>query len=136
MCSDFHFLVVDDSPIMRHIARTSLNTLGHIKISEAEDGKQALKRLQLDNGLEKTINFIITDWNMPVMDGIALLRAIRACPKLKHLPVLMVSAQMEEGDAAIARRAGIDGYIAKPLNAKNLKAALDDILTRKGWNLS
>ena len=136
MCSDFHFLVVDDSPVMRHIAEDSLNALGYIRISKAADGKQALRLLRPDNTLERSINFIITDWSMPVMDGIALLKAIRASPKLKHLPVLMVSAQMEEDNVAIARRAGVDGYIAKPLNAKNLKAALDDILTRKGWNLS
>ena len=68
------------------------------------------------------------------MDGISLLKTIRACPKLKHLPVLMMSSQAEEDSLAVARWAGIDGYISKPLNAKNLKAALDDILTRKGLN--
>lgn len=132
MFSEFHFLVVDDVPLMRQIAGHFLNALGYIKISEAEDGEQALKLLRPNNATETPINFIITDWNMPVMDGISLLRAIRTCPKLKHLPVLMVSSQAEEDGLVIARWAGIDGYISKPLNARALKAALDDILTRKG----
>jgi len=134
MFSEFHFLVVDDVPLMRQIAGNSLNALGYIKISEAGDGEQALKLLRPNNAVETSINFIITDWSMPVMDGISLLKTIRACPKLKHLPVLMMSSQAEEDSLAIARWAGIDGYISKPLNAKTLKAALDDILTRKGLN--
>ena len=124
----------DDIPLMRHIVAISLNALGYTKISEAADGEQALKLLRSSTASGIPINFIITDWSMPIMDGIALLRTVRAHTELKHLPVLMVSALAEEDELAIAARAGMDGYIVKPLNAETLKATLDSILAKRGWN--
>ncbi|HEX7634702.1 MAG TPA: response regulator [Noviherbaspirillum sp.] len=132
MSSEFHFLVVDDMPLMRHVATISLHALGYTKISEAANGEQALRLLCSSPASGTQINFIITDWCMPIMDGMALLRTVRARSELKHLPVLMVSAQAEEEERAIAAQAGTDGYIVKPLNPENLKAALDSILTKRG----
>jgi len=130
---ELHFLVVDDIPLMRRIAVVSLRALGYTNVSEAGDGEQALKLLWPADTSAVPINFIITDWSMPVMDGIALLRTIRARADLKHLPVLMVSAQAEEDTPiAAAIRAGADGYLAKPLNAAALKKTLDAILVKRG----
>lgn len=130
MSSEIHFLVVDDIPFMRRLAVASLNALGYARVSEAEDGEQALKLLQSAGASATAIDFVVTDWNMPIMDGMALLRTIRASAEWKHLPVLMVSAQAEDDGLAIAAKIGADGYIVKPLTVGTLKAAIDDILPR------
>lgn len=132
MPQKFHFLVVDDVPFMRSMVAKSLNALGYTRVSEAEDGEQAIALLRSAGALEVPINFIVTDWNMPVMDGMALLRTIRGSPELKHLPVLMVSAHTEEWCSAIAAKTGADGYIVKPLTVGTLKEALRDVLVKRG----
>lgn len=133
MPPELHFLVVDDVPTVRRIVMTLLKGLGHTKVSEAEDGKQALEMLLSGNALGMPINFVVTDWNMPDMDGLALLQAIRATASLQHLPVLMITAETETNNILAAAQAGADGYIAKPsLNADGLKKTLEEILVEKG----
>jgi two-component system chemotaxis response regulator CheY len=133
MSPEFHFLVVDDLPAVRRIVVALLKTLGHTKVSEAEDGEKALKLLQSDDGLGTPINFVVTDWNMPVMDGMALLQTIRATVGLQHLPVLMVTAEAEADNIIAATKAGVDGYILKPsLNARIFKETLEKILMKRG----
>lgn len=133
MPPELHFLVVDDVPTVRCIVISFLKGLGHTKVSEAEDGEQALKLLLSDDALGMPISFVITDWNMPGMNGLALLQAIRATANLQHLPVLMITAEMEATNVVAATQAGADGYIAKPsLNAGIFKKTLEKILIEKG----
>jgi two-component system, chemotaxis family, chemotaxis protein CheY len=133
MLSRFHFLVVDDLPTVRWIVTGLLREIGCTHVSEAADGEQALTLLQC-GAVDKPIDFIVTDWNMPVMSGMALLRTIRATSRLAHLPVLMVTSEADTCNIAAATQAGADGYIVKPLlNARTLRAALDDILRERGW---
>ena len=128
MTSAYHFLVVDDIPCARYVVVALLRTLGHVHISEAGDGEQALRLL--NSGDPATpIDIVLTDWNMPVMNGMALLRKIRADASLSHLPVLMVTSEGAEDCIAAALRAGADGYLEKQrLGAASLKEALDQIL--------
>lgn len=128
---DFHFLVVDDFSTMRRIVINLLKELGYPKISEAEDGEKALKMLQ-SGELGMPVNFVVTDWNMPVMDGLTLLQNIRNTPALNHLPVLMVTAEAKKENIIAAAQAGADGYIVKPFNAATLKEKLDKIIQKRG----
>jgi len=131
MSNDFHFFVVDDCSTMRCIIINLLKELGYASVSEAEDGEKALKLLQ-ENDPILPINFVVTDWNMPVMDGFILLQRIRENAKLKNLPVLMVTAEAKKDNIIAAAQAGADGYIVKPFNSATLKENLDRILTKRG----
>lgn len=121
------FLVVDDFPTMRRIIGNMLKTLSpNAVIKDAEDGKQALGILEIEH-----VDFILTDWNMPIMDGLELLKAIRANEKLKHLPVLLVTAEAKKENIVSAAQAGADGYIVKPFTEETLKEKLSKILQKK-----
>lgn len=131
MSTNFHFLVVDDFSTMRRIVMNLLKELGYARITEAEDGEKALKLLQ-SNDIALPINFVITDWNMPLMDGLMLLQNIRSTPALGNIPVLMVTAEAKKENIIAAAQAGADGYIVKPFTAATLKEKLDKIMQRKG----
>jgi two-component system, chemotaxis family, chemotaxis protein CheY len=131
MSTEFHFLVVDDFSTMRRIVINLLKELGYAKVSEAEDGEKALKLLR-STDTPIPVNFVVTDWNMPVMDGLALLQTIRNTAGLKHLPVLMVTAEAKKDNIIAAAQAGADGYIVKPFNAMTLKEKIDKILAKRG----
>ena len=118
-------LVVDDFSTMRRIIKNLLRDLGFTNIQEADDGSTALPMLQGGD-----FEFVVTDWNMPGMQGIDLLRAIRADDSLKHLPVLMVTAEAKKEQIVMAAQAGVNGYIVKPFTAGTLKAKLDKIFER------
>jgi two-component system chemotaxis response regulator CheY len=120
-------LVVDDFSTMRRIIKNLLRDLGFTNISEADDGLSALPMLKTGN-----FEFVVTDWNMPGMQGIDLLKAIRADDKLSHLPVLMVTAEAKKEQIIMAAQAGVNGYIVKPFTAATLKAKLDKIFARLG----
>jgi two-component system chemotaxis response regulator CheY len=130
MASTLNFLVVDDFSTMRRILAGLLRELGYGHIQEAEDGQQALHLLRSGQGAQ--VDFVVTDWNMPVMDGLALLKTIRQDGKLSHLPVLMVTAEAKKENIIAAAQAGADGYIVKPFNATTLKEKMDKILTKRG----
>jgi two-component system, chemotaxis family, chemotaxis protein CheY len=115
------FLVVDDFSTMRRIVRNLLKELGYTNAEEAEDGSVALNRLKTEK-----FDFVVSDWNMPVMTGIELLRQIRADPALKTLPVLMVTAEARKENIIEAAQCGANGYIVKPFTA----ATLDEKLTK------
>jgi two-component system chemotaxis response regulator CheY len=137
MSSTLHFLVVDDQPITRLILIAQLNALGYTHISEAEDGQQALNVLQAEKRSDTAVNFVITDWNMPVMDGLALAQAIRASNALRHLPVLMITADTNANSAGTAMQAGADGYLDKQfLYADSLKKQIDRVLLKRGFVVS
>ena len=112
-------LVVDDFATMRKIVRNNLQGLGFTNIIEAEDGHAALKRLQ-DGG----IDFIVSDWNMPNMMGIDLLKAVRADENLKRIPFLMVTAESQKENVLQAVQAGVSNYVVKPFTAEVLEEKL------------
>ncbi|MFA6121512.1 MAG: chemotaxis response regulator CheY [Sideroxydans sp.] len=116
------FLVVDDFSTMRRIVRNLLKELGFSNVQEAEDGVEALNKLRGDQ-----YDFVVSDWNMPNMTGIELLRAIRADASLKHLPVLMVTAEAKKENIIEAAQAGASGYVVKPFTAATLDEKLKKI---------
>ncbi len=118
-------LVVDDFSTMRRIIKNLLRDLGFTNIQEADDGNTALPMLQ--NG---DFDFVVTDWNMPGMQGIDLLKEIRKDDNLAHLPVLMVTAEAKREQIIMAAQAGVNGYIVKPFTAVTLKEKLDKIFER------
>lgn len=123
MANSLRFLVVDDFSTMRRIIKNVLENLGYSDIGEADDGKTALPMLQGGR-----FDFVITDWNMPQMPGLELLKAIRADNSLKNLPVLMVTAEAKREQIVEAAQAGVSGYIVKPFTAEVLKQKLEKIL--------
>ena len=121
------FLVVDDFSTMRRIVRNLLKELGFTNVDEAEDGQVALQKL---NSLP--FDFVVTDWNMPNMDGLTLLQNIRANPSLKHLPVLMITAEAKKENIIAAAQAGASGYVVKPFTAATLAEKLEKIFEKMG----
>lgn len=117
-------LVVDDSAITRRILVNSLRTIGFTKILEAGDGKQAL---ELCDG---TVDVVLTDWNMPGMAGVELVRSLRANPEFASLPVLLITSRNGKEDVVEAANAGIDGYIVKPFTPEILKLKIEEVLNR------
>jgi len=116
---DTRFLVVDDFSTMRRILCNLLKELGFMNVHEAEDGADALARLRAEK-----FDFVVTDWNMPNMNGIELLRAIRADANLKNLPVLMVTAEAKRDNIIMAAQVGANGYVIKPFTAAKLDEKL------------
>jgi two-component system, chemotaxis family, chemotaxis protein CheY len=121
------FLVVDDFSTMRRIVRNLLKELGFVNVEEAEDGAVALARLKSGG-----IDFVVTDWNMPNMDGLTLLQSIRADAALKHLPVLMITAEAKKENIIAAAQAGASGYIVKPFTAATLSEKFTKIFEKMG----
>ena len=113
--STLKFLVVDDFATMRRIIRNLLKELGFSNVDEAEDGVNALQKLRAER-----FDFVISDWNMPNMTGIDLLRNIRADEQLKGTPVLMVTAEAKKENIIAAAQAGASGYVVKPFTAATL----------------
>jgi len=118
-------LVVDDFSTMRRIVKNLLRDLGFNNTQEADDGLTALPMLK-----KGEFDFVVTDWNMPGMQGIDLLKHIRADAELKHLPVLMITAEAKREQIIEAAQAGVNGYIVKPFTAATLKEKLDKIFDR------
>lgn len=121
-------LVVDDFSTMRRIVRNLLKELGFANVDEAEDGAIALQKLQNVGDFE----FVVTDWNMPNMDGLQLLQSIRSSPALSHLPVLMITAEAKKENIIAAAQAGASGYIVKPFTAATLAEKLKKIFDKMG----
>jgi two-component system chemotaxis response regulator CheY len=121
------FLVVDDFATMRRIVRTLLKELGFENVDEAEDGAVALGKLK-----GGSFQFVITDWNMPNMNGLELLQAIRSDASLKSLPVLMITAEAKKENIVAAAGAGASGYIVKPFTAATLDEKLKRIFEKAG----
>lgn len=118
------FLVVDDSVTMRRIVANSLKNLGYENIVEAVDGKDALAKLEADSN----INFIITDWNMPVFSGLELTKSIRSDAKYNKLPILMVTTRGVKEDIIEALQAKVTNYVIKPFTPQILKEKIDQII--------
>jgi two-component system chemotaxis response regulator CheY len=115
-------LVVDDMVTMRRIVKNILKQLGFANVDEAENGQEALQKLRADS-----FGFVVSDWNMPVMTGIDMLREIRADEKLKTTPVLMVTAEAQQSNLVEAVQAGVSNYIVKPFTAETLQEKIAKI---------
>ncbi|MBR2513337.1 chemotaxis response regulator CheY [Halovibrio sp. HP20-59] len=121
------FLVVDDFPTMRRIVRSLLKELGFTNVDEAEDGQDALNKLRAGN-----FEFVVSDWNMPNLDGLEMLKEIRQDDALKDLPVLMVTAEAKKENIIAAAQAGANGYVVKPFTAATLEEKLNKIFDKMG----
>ncbi|MDF1611274.1 MAG: response regulator [Stygiobacter sp.] len=119
------FLVVDDSVTMRRIVMNSLKQIGHENFVEAADGRDALIKLNSDD----SINFIITDWNMPDVSGLELVKQVRANPKTANLPVLMVTTRGMKEDIIEALNAKVNNYIVKPFTPQVLREKIEQIIS-------
>lgn len=118
-------LVVDDMSTMRRIVKNVLKQIGFSNLVEAENGQDALNKLKVGD-----IGLIVSDWNMPVMRGIELLRAVRADAELKHLPFLMVTAEAQKENIIEAVQAGVSNYVVKPFTAEALQGKLEKIFAQ------
>ena len=125
MDKNMKILIVDDFSTMRRIIKNLLRDLGFTNTAEADDGATALPMLQSGN-----FDFLVTDWNMPIMSGLDLLLKVRADDKLKHLPVLMVTAEAKREQIIEAAKAGVNGYVVKPFTAQALKDKIEKIFVR------
>lgn len=125
MNKNMKILIVDDFSTMRRIIKNLLRDLGFTNTHEADDGNTALPMLKSSD-----YDLLITDWNMPGMTGIDLLRAVRADDKLKTLPVLMVTAEAKREQIIEAAQAGVNGYVVKPFTAQALKEKIEKIFER------
>lgn len=125
MNKDMKILVVDDFSTMRRIIKNLLRDLGFTNTDEADDGNTALPMLQTGK-----YDFLVTDWNMPGMTGIDLLKNVRADANLKTLPVLMVTAEAKRDQIVAAAQAGVNGYVVKPFTAAVLKEKIEKIFER------
>jgi len=122
MNKDINILIVDDFSAMRQIIRNLLHELGFDNTSEADNGQTALPMLKAGN-----FDFLVTDWSMPDMDGLTLLKTVRADEQLCDLPVLMVTAEAKREQIVDAAEAGVNAYIVKPFTAETLKVKIDKI---------
>lgn len=125
MNKDMKILIVDDFSTMRRIIKNLLRDLGFNNTSEADDGKSALPILK-----KVDFDFLITDWNMPDMNGLDLLKTVRQDEQLSKLPVLMVTAERKRENIVEAAQAGVNGYIVKPFTAATLREKMDIIFQR------
>jgi two-component system chemotaxis response regulator CheY len=118
------FLVADDSPTMRRVIVNALNKIGYDDVIEAEDGKEAYAKLLLDS----TIDFVVTDWNMPNLDGLSLVKSLRSNEKFKNIPILMVTTRGNQSDVIDALKAKVNNYVVKPFTPEILKSKIDAVL--------
>ncbi len=125
MDKNMKILIVDDFSTMRRIIKNLLRDLGFNDTTEADDGQTALPLLKSGK-----FDFLVTDWNMPGMDGLTLLKTVRADENLKDMPVLMVTAEAKREQIVVAAQAGVNGYIVKPFTAVTLKEKIEKIFER------
>jgi len=125
MNKQMNILIVDDFSTMRRIIKNLLRDLGFDNTSEADDGQTALPMLKTGK-----FDFLVTDWNMPGMDGLTLLKTVRADENLSSMPVLMVTAEAKREQIVVAAQAGVNGYVVKPFTAVTLKEKIEKIFER------
>jgi two-component system chemotaxis response regulator CheY len=121
--ADLKILAVDDSPTMRRIIINTLKRAGFSDVVEATDGKDALAKMKVD-----PINFIITDWNMPEMDGLTFVTTLRSMDEYKSVPILMVTTRSVKDDIMDALKAGVNNYIVKPFTPDTLREKIEQVL--------
>lgn len=121
--ADLKILAVDDSPTMRRIIINTLKRAGYTNVVEASDGKDAIAKLKVED-----VNFVITDWNMPEMDGLTFVKTIRGMDEYKSIPVLMVTTRSVKDDIVEALKVGVNNYIVKPFTPNTLKDKIEQVL--------
>jgi len=121
--ADLKIIAVDDSPTMRRIIINTLKRAGFTDVIEANDGKDALAKMKVEKP-----NLVITDWNMPEMDGLTFVTTLRGMDEFKTLPILMVTTRSVKDDIVEAMKAGVNNYIVKPFTPDTLKAKIDQTL--------
>ncbi len=122
--TSMNVLIVDDYKTMLRIIRNLLKQIGFSNVDEATDGVEALSKLRAG-----TFGLVISDWNMAPMTGLELLQAVRAEPKLKTLPFIMITAESKTENVVAAKQAGVSNYIVKPFNAETLQGKIEKVLT-------
>ena len=127
MDKNIKILVVDDFPTMRRIIRNLLKELGFTNVEEAEDGAAGLEKAK-----DGSFQFVVSDWNMPNMDGLTMLQSIRAIPAIAKTPVLMVTAEAKKENIIAAAQAGANGYVVKPFTAATLDEKITKIFEKLG----
>ncbi|GJG94451.1 chemotaxis response regulator CheY [Cupriavidus pauculus] len=127
MDKNIKILVVDDFPTMRRIIRNLLKELGFTNVEEAEDGAAGLEKAK-----DGSFQFVVSDWNMPNMDGLTMLQSIRAIPEIAKTPVLMVTAEAKKENIIAAAQAGANGYVVKPFTAATLDEKITKIFEKLG----
>lgn len=130
--SKIHFLVVNDSDVMRKVIVALLKEIGYVKVSEADDGERALRSIETAKAIGSPVDFIITDCSMPLMNGLEMVRAIRSDPNTSRLPVLMVTAEAKMENILAAIDAGTDSYLVKPFKAETLGKKIEALLVDRG----
>jgi len=121
--ADLKILAVDDSPTMRRIIMNTLKRAGFNDVVEATDGKDGMTKLKVEK-----FDFVITDWNMPEMDGLTFVTSIRSDPDLQSLPILMVTTRSVKEDIVQAMKAGVNNYIVKPFTPETLAEKINTVL--------
>ncbi|MGZ3690636.1 MAG: response regulator [Pseudobdellovibrio sp.] len=125
--SNTKFLVVDDFSTMRKIVKKALSELGYTNVIEAVDGRDALDKLNEALAKNEHFHFIISDWSMPKMQGIELLKACKQSPQLCHVPFILVTAESEQAQIIEAVKAGVSEYVVKPFSAQILKSKIEKV---------
>jgi len=128
--ANMKILVVDDMATMRKIIKNMLTQIGFKNLAEADDGSKAWPMIQEAYELGEPYEFIVSDWNMPEMSGLDLLKNIRSSEQFKTLPFLMITAEAEQGNVVVAVKAGVSNFIVKPFSAQVLKEKIDKIFNK------
>jgi two-component system, chemotaxis family, chemotaxis protein CheY len=132
MDTKLHFLIVNDSPHLQHVIASLLKEIGYIKVSEALDGKMALRAIQNAAAVGNPVQFVITDCAMPFMSGLELIRVIRSLPVMHGVAIMMVTEDASQDNVLSAREAGADAYVVRPFTAESFRQKIDAILIEKG----
>jgi len=135
MDSKLHFLVVNDSPHVQHVIVSLLKEIGYIKVSEASDGEMAIRAIKSAAAIRNPVNFLITDYAMPHMDGINLMQAIRHMPEMQDIPILIATEDASKEDVLAAYQAGANGYLVAPFKVANFRSKIESLLISKGLKL-
>lgn len=122
---DMNILVVDDHESMRRIVKQALNDLGFKNVEMADDGSTALPMLK-----EGKFDFLVSDWNMPEMQGIDLLKAVRADSNISRMPVLMITAEAKKEQIIEAAKSGVNDYVIKPFNRETLNTKIENVFAK------
>lgn len=128
--ADMKIIVVDDMATMRKIIKNMLSQIGFTNIQEADDGATAWPLINQAKENGEPFEFILSDWNMPQLSGLELLKKIRSTPGLEKTPFLMITAESEQGNVVVAVKAGVSNFIVKPFSAQVLKEKIDKIFNK------
>ncbi len=128
--ANMKILVIDDMATMRKIIKNMLGQIGFTNITEADDGATGLPMIEKATEIGEPYEFIVSDWNMPQLTGLDLLKKLRATEEYKKLPFLMITAEAEQGNVVIAVKAGVSNFIVKPFSAQVLKEKIDKIFNK------